>query len=120
MPDEVNNKRAAILARCSSEANVCDQILLLKQYAADKYIVNDDDIYGDNISGSSAISERVELKRLMQNVEEGKTEYAVVLVQDAARLGKSAEQVQEVVDWFTSRNIPLHFQQDKQIKAGKV
>lgn len=111
MINHTNNSRAAILARCSSEANVCNQVLLLKQSGNGKYIIEEDDIYGDNIGGSSAIAERHELKRLMQNIEDGKKQYAVVLVQDTTRLGKSPEQVQEIINWFTKRNIPLHFQQ---------
>ena len=111
MSDQINKPRAAILARCSSEANVCSQIVTLKQYAADKYTVDEDDVYGDNISGSSSIEERVELRRLMQNIEEGKKPYDVVLVQDATRLGKTAEQVQEILHWFTERNVPVHFQE---------
>jgi DNA invertase Pin-like site-specific DNA recombinase len=109
MPDQTNNQRAAILARCSSEANVCSQVLLLRQFARDKYIVEEDDVYGDNISGSSAISERQELKRLMQNIEKKKKQYDVILVQDATRLGKHESQVQEITGWFTKRNIALHF-----------
>jgi DNA invertase Pin-like site-specific DNA recombinase len=113
VPDQTTNQRAAILARCSSEANVCSQILLLKQYAAGKYKVDEDDIYGDNISGASTIDERMELRRLMQNIEEGKKQYEIVLVQDATRLGKSPEQVQEIANWFAERNIPLHFSATK-------
>ena len=105
---------AAILARCSSEANVCNQVLLLRQYASERYQVEPDDIYGDQVSGASALTERPELQRLMQNIEAKKKVYAVVLVQDRTRLGKSSEQVQELVDWFTQRNIPLQFQQENQ------
>jgi DNA invertase Pin-like site-specific DNA recombinase len=111
MPDQTNKHRAAILARCSSEANVCSQVLSLKQFAIDKYVIDEDDIYGDNISGSSAIAERQELRRLMQNIEENKKRYDVILVQDATRLGKHEEQVQEIAGWFAKRNIALHFQQ---------
>ncbi len=105
---EVLQQNAAILARCSTEANVCNQILSLKQYAACKYIVTEDDIYGDNIGGSSGIEERPALQRLMQQVEAGK-QYSVVLVQDESRLGKSPERVKEIIDWFGQRNIPVHF-----------
>lgn len=111
MSNQANNKRAAILARCSSEANVCDQVLHLKQYALGKYEIGEDDIYGDHIGGSSAIAERPQLKRLMQNIEEGKKEYAAVLAQDASRLGKTPEQVREITRWFAERNISLQFQQ---------
>lgn len=105
-------QRAAILARCSSEANVCSQVLLLKHFAFGKYLVDEDDIYGDNISGSSSIDERIELKRLMQNIQEKKKQYAVVLVQDASRISKLPEHVQEISDWFQQKNIALHFLTD--------
>lgn len=111
MSDKTNNQRAAILARCSSEANVCSQILELKNYAIGRYTVEQEDIYGDNISGSSTIAERPELNRLMQTILEGKKQYSVVLVQDATRLGKSTEQVQEIIDWFSQRKISILFQQ---------
>src|SRR5690349_19168889 len=101
--------RAAILARCSSEENVCNQVLSLKQYAADKYIVEEEDIYGDTIGGSSDISERVDLQRLMQNISEAKKDYKVVLVQDVKRLGRTPEQVEEIRSWFAARKVDLYF-----------
>jgi len=110
MADQMLN-RAAILARCSSETNVCDQILALKQYAKDRYIIDEDDVYGDNIGGSSKLSERIELQRLIDNIAKGNKQYSVVLVKDVTRLGKSAEQVQEIQNWFSERNIPLCFQE---------
>jgi DNA invertase Pin-like site-specific DNA recombinase len=102
---------AALLARCSSEANVCNQILILKEEAAGRYAVATDDIYGDHIGGGSALSERPELQRLMQNIESGAKKYDLVLVQDAARIGRTPEQVQEVVDWFAQKGVPLRFVQ---------
>jgi len=109
MKVETITKKAAILARCSSEANVCDQILQLKQYAAGKYIVGEDDIYGDNIGGASALTERAELQKLMRNIEQGKKRYDIILIQDASRLGKTTEQIQEITNWFAEKNIQLHF-----------
>jgi DNA invertase Pin-like site-specific DNA recombinase len=106
---QVKSKRAAVLARCSSEANVCSQVISLKHYAMGKYIVDDDDVYGDNISGSSSISERPELTRLMHNIESGNKQYDIILVQDSSRLGKTPEQAKEVVDWFVSHNVPVKF-----------
>jgi DNA invertase Pin-like site-specific DNA recombinase len=109
MVNHNNKPRAAILARCSDEGNVCSQILTLKQYAADKYLVDDEDIYGDNIGGQSDFSERLELRRLMQNIEEGKKQYSIVLVQDEARLGKVTEQVSQIKQWFSDKDITLYF-----------
>jgi DNA invertase Pin-like site-specific DNA recombinase len=106
-------KKAAILARCSSEANVCNQVLLLRQQAQGMYIVNEDDVYGDQIGGSSPIDERPELKRLMQNIEEGKKQYDTVLVQDSTRLGKSPEQVRDILNWFAAKNITVQFYEGK-------
>lgn len=111
MPDQTTIQKAAILARCSSEANVCSQVLHLKQYAHGKYAIEEDDIYGDNLSSSSSIAERLELNRLMQNIEAGKKQYDIVLVQDPSRLGKTEQQVAEIAGWFAARNITLHFQQ---------
>lgn len=105
---------AAILARCSSEANVCNQVFLLKQYASERYQVEPDDVYGDQISGTSTLAERPELQRLMHNIEAKKKSYSVVLVQNQSRLGKSPEQVQELADWFTQRNIQLQFHNENQ------
>ncbi|RYZ20998.1 MAG: hypothetical protein EOO16_14700 [Chitinophagaceae bacterium] len=111
MTDQINTPRAALLARCSSEANVCDQILKLKQLAAGNYVVGEDDIYGDHIGGGSALTERPGLQRLMRTIENGKTKYDVVLVQDTSRVGRTPEQVQEVVDWFTGKGVPVRFVQ---------
>ena len=107
--DELNIPRAAILARCSSEANVCNQVLLLKQFANGKYQVDEDDIYSDNISGSSSFEERSELQRLLHNIEQKKKKYAIVLAQDTSRLGKNDEQLQQIVGWFQERDIRLQF-----------
>ncbi|RYY99916.1 MAG: hypothetical protein EOO11_03340 [Chitinophagaceae bacterium] len=104
--------RAALLARCSSEANVCSQVLALRQAAAGTYLVNEDDIYGDHIGGASAPSERPELARLMQHIEAGTKQYDVVLVTDRARIGRTPEAVQEVLDWFARRGVRVEFQQD--------
>jgi DNA invertase Pin-like site-specific DNA recombinase len=109
MTDTNSLPRAAILARCSSEDNVCSQILTLKQYATGKYTVAEDDIYGDNISSSSAVEERVELQRLMQHIEQGTKQYAVVLVQDSSRLGKTPEQIAYIENWFAEKNLRLQF-----------
>jgi DNA invertase Pin-like site-specific DNA recombinase len=109
MSQQVKSKRAAVLARCSSEANVCSQIISLKKYALGKYIVDEDDVYGDNISGSSSISERPELTRLMQNIQSGNKHYDVILVEDVTRLGKTPDQAKEVLDWFARHNVPVKF-----------
>lgn len=107
--ERVITQRAAILARCSTEANVCSQILTLKQFAKDKYIIGDEDVFGDNISGSSSITERPELAKLMNHIENGTKHYDVVLVQDTSRIGKTPEQVQKLVDWFMSKNVRVEF-----------
>jgi DNA invertase Pin-like site-specific DNA recombinase len=111
MSEHTPTQRAALLARCSSEANVCSQIIALKQAAAGKFLVEEDDIYGDHISGASSLSERPELNRLLQNIETGRKKYDIVLVQDASRIGRTPEQVQEVAGWFAEKNILLQFQQ---------
>jgi DNA invertase Pin-like site-specific DNA recombinase len=115
MQETTIKKRAAIIARCSSEANVCSQVLSLKQYAHGNYLVEEEDVYGDHISGSSTISERPQLTRLMQNIDQGKKEYAAVLIQDPTRLGKLPEQSQEIINWFTRRNILVHFQEQQPV-----
>jgi DNA invertase Pin-like site-specific DNA recombinase len=117
MLDQQNKPRAAILARCSSEANVCNQVLVLRQHAIGKYLVEEDDVYADHISGSSAIEERAELTRLMQNVDAQKKQYDVVLVQDASRLGKNPDQVHELVKWFATRNVQV---QMNDVTTGSV
>ncbi|GAA4324517.1 recombinase family protein [Flaviaesturariibacter amylovorans] len=104
--------RAALLARCSSEANVCSQILALRQFAAGNFVVNEEDVYGDQISGASALSERPALSRLMQEFGAGTKKYDVVLVQDRARIGRTPEQVQEVLDWLTQKGVIVPFLQD--------
>jgi DNA invertase Pin-like site-specific DNA recombinase len=109
MSQSTKAPRAALLARCSSEANVCDQILNLRKVAAGTYQVDEDDIYGDNIGGGSPLAERKELCRLMENIEKGSKKYEVVLVQDPSRIGRTKEQVQELVEWFAKRNASLQF-----------
>jgi DNA invertase Pin-like site-specific DNA recombinase len=103
------NNRAAILARCSSESNVHTQIANLKHYAANRYTVNEDDIYGDNVGGACPVDERAELSKLMQNIEAGNKQYDVVLVQDATRLGKTPEVVNEIMNWFEERGVRVEF-----------
>ncbi|WP_165871560.1 recombinase family protein [Flaviaesturariibacter flavus] len=111
MTDHIK-RRAALLARCSSEANVCDQILKLKQAAAGNYHVDPDDIYGDQVGGGSAFSERAELSRLRANIENGSKQYDVVLATDPSRIARTPEGVQELVEWLEQKGVQLRFVQD--------
>lgn len=110
----VQKKQAAIIARVSTaNQNFDRQLSDLKELAASQgYEVQQENIYAEKISGFKKIDDRLELSRLISDVENGK-KIDMIFASEISRISRTPTIGQKFIEDMLKLDIPVYIQNMK-------
>lgn len=102
--------RGAIYSRVStSEQQTNRQVSDLIIYAKLKgFVIEEDDIYEEYISGYKTLDERSELKRLKKKIDDDSSFYSAIFVWEISRIARDPIQGNIFINYFSGNNIPIY------------
>lgn len=103
-------RRAAILCRVSTiqQDNRRQTEELLNMAIRGGFVVDEDDIYEDTISGFSKMETRKSLSRLLHNIESGLKKYDLVYCWEVSRISRDPDEGQKILLKFSELNLPIY------------
>lgn len=104
------NDKVAIYCRVSTQMQSTDrQKEDLLKYAKERgYVISDDNIYVDVISGFKSGEVRPEYSRMIANVKSGKIN--LILFSELTRLGRNATELLDEIKKFQEMGVHLYFE----------
>ena len=102
--------RGALYSRVStSEQQTNRQVSDLIVYAKLKgFVIEEDDIYEEYISGYKPWDERPELNRLKKKIDDDNSYYNAVFVWEISRIARDPIQGNNIVNYFSGKSIPIY------------
>jgi len=104
--------RGAIYSRVSTslgKQSTSRQVSDLIVYAKSKgFIINEEDIYEEYISGYKKLDERPELKRLKSKIDNDNSYYSAIFVWEISRIARDPIEGNIIINFFSEKNIPIY------------
>jgi site-specific DNA recombinase len=102
--------KAAIYTRVSTfEQSTQRQVDELKIYAKNKgYEVSEEDIYEEYKSGYSKKNDRIELNKLLNNINQNQSKYDAIFISEISRLARDPNLGRRIVDDLSERKIKIY------------
>jgi DNA invertase Pin-like site-specific DNA recombinase len=105
MKGAIYSRVSTSLGKQSTSRQVSDLIVYAKSKG---FIINEEDIYEEYISGYKVWNERPELMRLMGKIDQDNSYYSAIFVWEISRIARDPIQGNNIINYFSEKQIPIY------------
>jgi site-specific DNA recombinase len=105
MKGAIYSRVSTSLGKQSTSRQVSDLIVYAKSKG---FIINEEDIYEEYISGYKKLDERPELKRLKSKIDNDNSYYSAIFVWEISRIARDPIEGNIIINFFSEKNIPIY------------